>query len=647
MKKTLVGLLPALLFIVTVAQGGVVWEVFLADTAVALADNCTNDTAFGLPDGTGADILWDRNRNGRDDTLGNFQDSLALVCRYAPSCPNNTGRDTLNFSAFYLNGEEQEIGRGKFICNQYLIAYGPSANPQWLPRPDSFYVRVCGDSVYWESEIFSPPARIGPQNIFLHNWRCVHRPPPCWEVPISRPLVRNFHASDSSYCSGILLEWSPNPSSGDSIFLYRNDTLFARVSATAADYMDFAAPTGVVVRYSAVARRYGPCPTQSPRVFDNGYRLAAPPPVTQVTSSDDSVGRIRICWNYQTNAGIDSFAIFRDGFEIQKVARGEPGTQCWMYYTSDPTRHEFCIASWNRHCGYSDIRIPGCCDTTSPPPPPFPFVDATDGLCNQTAVTWNNMPGAVGYRIWRTPANSPTPAVRIATVLEPNRLFVYSTGSCGVSYRFYVIAYNAAGPAPDSLYDIGYRVYAPDAPVRVQASDGQFYDRTRVSWPAVSGPCPVTSFVIYRNGSAFDSVAAADTLFDDMLSVPGIHYAYSVSAVNQCGTSGPSPADSGYIQTLDSREEEPALPTRTALHECYPNPFNARTTIVFDLAQTERVRVAVYDLMGREIAVLTEGTSSAGSYAVAFNGSYLPSGVYICRMEAGKFVAQQKLLLLK
>ncbi len=74
------------------------------------------------------------------------------------------------------------------------------------------------------------------------------------------------------------------------------------------------------------------------------------------------------------------------------------------------------------------------------------------------------------------------------------------------------------------------------------------------------------------------------------------------------------------------------------LHANYPNPFNPSTAIRFDMPLAGRVKIAVYDLNGRLIRVLTDGARNAGSYSVTWDGfdsagNPVPSGIYVCRME--------------
>ena len=89
------------------------------------------------------------------------------------------------------------------------------------------------------------------------------------------------------------------------------------------------------------------------------------------------------------------------------------------------------------------------------------------------------------------------------------------------------------------------------------------------------------------------------------------------------------------------------LPRVFALRQNYPNPFNPTTRIEYDLPQAAHVTLRVFDIAGREVKVLVDNDQPAGSRWVAFDGSSLSSGMYICKMNAGKFSATKKILLVK
>jgi len=89
------------------------------------------------------------------------------------------------------------------------------------------------------------------------------------------------------------------------------------------------------------------------------------------------------------------------------------------------------------------------------------------------------------------------------------------------------------------------------------------------------------------------------------------------------------------------------LPARFSLEQNYPNPFNPKTGVRFQVPGVSDVKLTVFDLLGREVAVLVNERKAAGSYEVGFDGSGLASGVYMYRLTAGSFVQSKKMILLK
>jgi hypothetical protein len=89
------------------------------------------------------------------------------------------------------------------------------------------------------------------------------------------------------------------------------------------------------------------------------------------------------------------------------------------------------------------------------------------------------------------------------------------------------------------------------------------------------------------------------------------------------------------------------VPTVITLAQNYPNPFNPSTTIRYGLPNRGHVLISVFDMMGRQVAVLEEGEREAGYHEVRFEGKNLASGMYIYRMVAGKSTEVRKLLIVK
>lgn len=88
-------------------------------------------------------------------------------------------------------------------------------------------------------------------------------------------------------------------------------------------------------------------------------------------------------------------------------------------------------------------------------------------------------------------------------------------------------------------------------------------------------------------------------------------------------------------------------PAGYRLSQNYPNPFNPVTTIAFSIPKSGTVSLKVYDLRGREIAVLLNQALSAGNYEYQWDAAEFPSGTYFYRIEAGRFSETRKLTLLK
>ncbi|MFZ1729096.1 MAG: S8 family serine peptidase [Bacteroidota bacterium] len=94
-------------------------------------------------------------------------------------------------------------------------------------------------------------------------------------------------------------------------------------------------------------------------------------------------------------------------------------------------------------------------------------------------------------------------------------------------------------------------------------------------------------------------------------------------------------------------DAEDAVPESISLAQNYPNPFNPTTVIRYTLPEAATVRLVVHDLFGREIAVLDHARRSAGTHEVEFNGQGLPSGTYICTLEANGKQLRRSMLLMK
>jgi hypothetical protein len=104
----------------------------------------------------------------------------------------------------------------------------------------------------------------------------------------------------------------------------------------------------------------------------------------------------------------------------------------------------------------------------------------------------------------------------------------------------------------------------------------------------------------------------------------------------------------GEVATgVDDNDQGSPLPASFSLSQNCPNPFNPTTVVSFQLLAVSNVRLVVYDLQGREVAVLATGRKNPGAYSLRFDAAGLSSGVYLLRLTAGNFVQTRKMIVAK
>jgi hypothetical protein len=173
----------------------------------------------------------------------------------------------------------------------------------------------------------------------------------------------------------------------------------------------------------------------------------------------------------------------------------------------------------------------------------------------------------------------------------------------------------------------------------------------------------------YYNGSSWQTVAswAAGSQFSngsfyhEVVSIPSGTYNYPTNAQIRfrCDASGNQ--DYIYIDEVEFRgygvggagggievaNKNPLIPAGSHLSQNYPNPFNPRTTISFNLDTESHVTLDVFNVAGKRVATLVNGTKGAGLHSVEFDASSLSSGIYYYRLVAGDIVEHKKMVLLK
>jgi len=110
---------------------------------------------------------------------------------------------------------------------------------------------------------------------------------------------------------------------------------------------------------------------------------------------------------------------------------------------------------------------------------------------------------------------------------------------------------------------------------------------------------------------------------------------------------GPLQAAIGWVLGTTATDEIPLVPLQLTLYQNYPNPFNPVTTIRYELPERTELRLTIYDLLGREVAVLADDAQGPGIRVVQWDASNVASGIYLYRLQTDNQTITKKLVVLK
>jgi hypothetical protein len=105
--------------------------------------------------------------------------------------------------------------------------------------------------------------------------------------------------------------------------------------------------------------------------------------------------------------------------------------------------------------------------------------------------------------------------------------------------------------------------------------------------------------------------------------------------------SGVRLVETGVVGSTES------APEAFSLAQNYPNPFNPETKIQYSVASSQYIRIKIFDVLGREVATLVNEMKPPGEYAVSWDASNAPSGLYFYRIQAGGFTDIKKMIVTK
>ncbi len=188
----------------------------------------------------------------------------------------------------------------------------------------------------------------------------------------------------------------------------------------------------------------------------------------------------------------------------------------------------------------------------------------------------------------------------------------------------------SSGSVPNGQTDYGFMV-------RVTRTSGSVWTLYTSTLPtsngtgAIATDLPIASNITVNQGSITDSTY--NSFSNGYVGFVAVHSSGSTPRVG-CEFDQLSFDTSSTASLIKSGVSFTTVPSLFNLYQNYPNPFNPTTTIRYDLPVTANVRISIYDVLGKEVALLIDTQQPAGEHFVEFNTPGLSSGVYFYRLEA-------------
>ncbi len=387
----------------------------------------------------------------------------------------------------------------------------------------------------------------------------------------------------------------------------------------------------------------------------------------EITNADTSIARrVQINWNYIADS-LDGFIVERRAYI--DTSSSNPG---WGLYSVldtvsgdqrsflDTNVNEFKLYMYRMYA-YMDTLISLSSGQLIVEPKHPPDHPPQNLICSVTTdeivkLEWENINTWETYTVIERRINDSLHTFEVIDILENSDTIFYDQQfDEKQQYQYRVKFINQHGASGYSnLVEITSPVFNPiNAPINVTGL--QLPNKNvEIKWEDMSSNesgfqidffDPATGWVNLKETEMNDTVYVQNLVF-----LTGL-VTYRIYAFNPHGTSDHIEFTVDILTNINEDEE---LPKNFALFNNYPNPFNPTTKIKFVIPAVEtghapslQTELKVFDLLGREVATLINKTMHAGNYEVEFNGSNLPSGIYICNLQSGSYSESIKMVLLK
>lgn len=458
-------------------------------------------------------------------------------------------------------------------------------------------------------------------------------------------------ATDGTSTDNVFVSWN-STSDTDGYRIYRNQNNDSTTATQIADVTttsltDTTALHNVTYYYWVVAYN-----VQGDSEFsssDTGYRrLPLPESPSGLTASDGaSTAYTRLNW------GIANFAY---EYEVYRNTTNSTSGGTLLATTSSTTYDDTTGAQGTNYYYYAKSVNPegesGFSNVNSgyrriPPPATPTGVSATDGSSpTETAVTWNSVPLAASYYVYRNTTNTSNGAINIGGTTGA---LTYSdtTGVAGAVYYYFVRALNDQGFSGFSGGNSGFRQpVAPITPSGTTASRGDFQNTVRVIWEPTDD---TLEYRVYRNlKNSFEGATFLQRqprlIYYDNTAESGRTYYYFVVATNAVGSSDPSAPVVGYVGEEDEKDDEyenndifqnahslksmedewlssddgEGIANDTDWYEVKSGSDGSRIDVIVSHLQGEDdLEIALYDAQGNEVAA---GDSEENAQVLSYDG---------------------------